>query len=56
MSGKHKKKLFRILLATLTFIIVFAVVKLNHIGLPAQALLYAIPFLMAGYDVLKKPC
>ncbi|SDO72205.1 Cd2+/Zn2+-exporting ATPase [Streptococcus equinus] len=54
MSGKHKKKLFRILLATLTFIIVFAVVKLNHIGLPAQALLYAIPFLMAGYDVLKK--
>ncbi|TDE73130.1 cadmium-translocating P-type ATPase [Streptococcus vicugnae] len=54
MSGKHKKKLFRILLATLTFIIVFAVVKLNHIGLVVQALLYAIPFLMAGYDVLKK--
>ena len=54
MSDKHKKKLFRILLATLTFIIVFAVVKLNHIGLLAQALLYAIPFLMAGYDVLKK--
>ena len=54
MSDKHKKKLFRILLATLTFIIVFAVVRLNHIGLLAQALLYAIPFLMAGYDVLKK--
>lgn len=54
MSGKHKKKLFRILLATLTFIIAFAVVKLNHIGLVVQALLYAIPFLMAGYDVLKK--
>nr|WP_213085492.1 heavy metal translocating P-type ATPase [Streptococcus vicugnae] len=42
------------MLATLTFIIVFAVVKLNHIGLVVQALLYAIPFLMAGYDVLKK--
>ncbi|MCO4468632.1 heavy metal-transporting E1-E2 ATPase [Streptococcus infantarius subsp. infantarius] len=54
MSHKHKKKLARILLATLVFLVVFLVVRLNHLGLVAQAFLYAIPFLMAGYDVLKK--
>lgn len=54
MSHKHKKKLARILLAALVFLVVFLVVRLNHLGLVAQAFLYAIPFLMAGYDVLKK--
>lgn len=54
MSHKHKKKLARILLAVLVFLVVFLVVRLNHLGLVAQAFLYAIPFLMAGYDVLKK--
>lgn len=54
MSHKHKKKLARILLAALVFLVVFLVVRLNHLGLVAQAFLYAIPFLIAGYDVLKK--
>ena len=54
MSHKHKKKLARILLAALVFLVVFLVVRLNHLSLVAQAFLYAIPFLMAGYDVLKK--
>ena len=54
MSHKHKKKLARILLAALVFLAVFLVVRLNHLGLVAQAFLYAIPFLMAGYDVLEK--
>ncbi|SDW14652.1 heavy metal translocating P-type ATPase [Streptococcus equinus] len=54
MSHKHKKKLARISLAALVFFVVFLVVRLNHLGLVAQAFLYAIPFLMAGYDVLKK--
>ena len=54
MSHKHKKKLARILLAALVFLVVFLLVRLNHLGLVAQAFLYAIPFLMAGYDVLKK--
>ena len=54
MSHKYKKKLARILLAALVFLVVFLVVRLNHLGLVAQAFLYAIPFLMAGYDVLKK--
>lgn len=54
MSHKHKKKLARILLAALVFLVVFLMVRLNHLSLVAQAFLYAIPFLMAGYDVLKK--
>ena len=54
MSHKYKKKLARILLAALVFLVVFLVVRLNHLSLVAQAFLYAIPFLMAGYDVLKK--
>lgn len=54
MSDKHKKSLYRILLATLVFIVVFIIVKVSHANLVLQALLYAIPFLMAGYDVLKK--
>lgn len=54
MSDKHKKTLYRILLATLVFIVVFIIVKVSHANLVLQALLYAIPFLMAGYDVLKK--
>ena len=54
MSDKHKKSLYRILLATLVFIAVFIIVKVSRANLVLQALLYAIPFLMAGYDVLKK--
>ncbi|MCR5493980.1 MAG: cadmium-translocating P-type ATPase [Streptococcus sp.] len=54
MSDKHKKSLYRILLATLVFIVVFIIVKVSRANLVLQALLYAIPFLMAGYDVLKK--
>lgn len=54
MSDKHKKFLYRILLATLVFIVVFIVVKVSRANLVLQALLYAIPFLMTGYDVLKK--
>lgn len=54
MSDKHKKSLYRILLATLVFIVVFIIVKVGRANLVLQALLYAIPFLMAGYDVLKK--
>lgn len=54
MSDKHKKNLYRILLATLVFIVVFIIVKVSRANLVLQALLYAIPFLMAGYDVLKK--
>ncbi|SFG09284.1 heavy metal translocating P-type ATPase [Streptococcus equinus] len=54
MSDKHKKTLYRILLATLVFIVVFIIVKVSRANLVLQALLYAIPFLMAGYDVLKK--
>ena len=54
MSHKHKKKLARILLAALVFLVVFLVVRLNHLGLVAQAFLYAIPFLIAGYDVFEK--
>lgn len=54
MSDKHKKSLYRILLATLVFIVVFIIVKVSCANLILQAFLYAIPFLMAGYDVLKK--
>lgn len=54
MSDKHKKSLYRILLATLVFIVVFIIVKISRANLVLQAFLYAIPFLMAGYDVLKK--
>ena len=54
MSDKHKKSLYRILLATLVFIVVFIIVKVSRANLVLQAFLYAIPFLMAGYDVLKK--
>lgn len=54
MSDKHKKFLYRILLATLVFIVVFIIVKVSRANLVLQALLYAIPFLMTGYDVLKK--
>lgn len=54
MSDKHKKSLYRILLATLVFIVVFIIVKVSRANLVLQALLYAIPFLMTGYDVLKK--
>ncbi|WP_027967934.1 heavy metal translocating P-type ATPase [Streptococcus equinus] len=54
MLDKHKKSLYRILLATLVFIVVFIIVKVSRANLVLQALLYAIPFLMAGYDVLKK--
>lgn len=54
MSDKHKKFLYRILLATLVFIVVFIIVKVSRASLVLQALLYAIPFLMTGYDVLKK--
>ncbi|WP_024344260.1 heavy metal translocating P-type ATPase [Streptococcus equinus] len=54
MSNKHKKSLYRILLATLVFIAVFIIVKVSRANLVLQAFLYAIPFLMAGYDVLKK--
>ncbi|WP_033152207.1 heavy metal translocating P-type ATPase [Streptococcus equinus] len=54
MSDKHKKSLYRILLATLVFIVVFIIVRVSRANLVLQALLYAIPFLMAGYDVLKK--
>lgn len=54
MSDKHKKSLYRILLATLVFIVVFIIVKFSRVNLVLQAFLYAIPFLMAGYDVLKK--
>ncbi|GAB6885176.1 ATPase P [Streptococcus equinus ATCC 33317] len=54
MSDKHKKSLYRILLATLVFIVIFIIVKVSRANLVLQALLYAIPFLMAGYDVLKK--
>lgn len=54
MSDKHKKSLYRILLATLVFIVVFIIVKVSRANLVLQALLYAIPFLMAGYDILKK--
>jgi len=48
MSDKHKKSLYRILLATLVFIAVFIIVKVSRANLVLQALLYAIPFLMAG--------
>ncbi|WP_423217085.1 heavy metal translocating P-type ATPase [Streptococcus equinus] len=54
MSDKHKKSLYRILLATLVFIVVFIIVKVSRANLVLQAFLYAIPFLMASYDVLKK--
>lgn len=54
MSDKHKKSLYRILLATLVFIVVFIIVKVSRANLVLQAFLYAIPFLMAGYDILKK--
>ena len=54
MSDKHKKSLYRILLATLVFIVVFIIVKVSRANLVLQAFLYAIPFLMTGYDVLKK--
>ena len=54
MSEKNKKSLRRILLATLGFLLVFGVVKATQPSLPVQATLYAIPYLIAGYDVLRK--
>lgn len=54
MSEKNKKSLRRILLATLGFLLVFGVVKATQPSLPVQAALYAIPYLIAGCDVLRK--
>lgn len=54
MSSKAKLKLRRILGATLLMITVFLFVKKSQLPLWGQALLYSIPYLLAGYDVLKK--
>lgn len=54
MLEKNKKSLRRILLAILGFLLVFGVVKVTHLSLATQAILYAIPYLIAGYDVLRK--
>lgn len=54
MSEKNKKSLRQIVLAILVFLLVVVVVRIYQPTLEMQAILYAVPYLIAGYTVLKK--
>ncbi len=57
MSKKHKKMLYRIIVTAVLFFTLFALEKLGILEpLPVwvQALLFAVPYLIIGYDVLYR--
>lgn len=54
MSKKDKIRLIRIIVSGLLLILVSLWVSLAKLSLPVQALIYLVPYFLAGYDVLKK--
>ncbi|MCR5717288.1 MAG: HAD-IC family P-type ATPase, partial [Lachnospiraceae bacterium] len=57
MSKKHQKMLYRILVTAVLFFTLFILEKLGRLELVpiwGQALLYAVPYLIIGYDVLYR--
>ena len=54
MSEKNKKSLRQIVLAILVFLLVVVVVRIYQPTLEMQSILYALPYLIEGYTVLKK--
>lgn len=54
MSKKDKIRLIRIIVSGLLLILVSLWVSMAKLSLPVQALIYLVPYFLAGYDVLKK--
>ena len=54
MSDEANKKLKQIIISAIAFIIVVIIDKTNNISLINKFLLYLIPFLIAGFDVIKE--
>ncbi|MBQ7638906.1 MAG: cadmium-translocating P-type ATPase [Clostridia bacterium] len=54
MSKKQKKLLLRILIAAVLFAAVFAVEKLTQINRLFYLIMYLVPYLIVGYDVLVR--
>lgn len=54
MSKKDRIRLIRIIVSGLLLILVSLWVSLAKLSLPVQALIYLVPYFLAGYDVLKK--
>ncbi len=54
MKKKHKKRLFRIVISAIIFSAVFALSLLVDVDRYILLTLFAIPYLIAGYDVISK--
>ena len=54
MANKDKNRLIRIISATLLLLLVYVFSKIADLSLALQALLYLLPYLLVGHDVLVK--
>ncbi len=54
MKRKHKKMLFRIILSALGLGAVFTVNSLTELDVRLELAMYAVPYLIAGYDVVLR--
>lgn len=54
MTAKQKKVLYRIIVATICIIAVSVFCYVRNVNIWIQAVLYLIPYLIIGYDILKK--
>lgn len=54
MIAKNKQSLWQIVGAVLGFGVILVIVKQEQLSISQQAILYAIPYLIVGYDVFKK--
>ena len=54
MANKDKNRLIRIISATLLLLLVYVFSKIADLSLTLQALLYLLPYLLVGHDVLVK--